>query len=200
MNSTNLFLNRLRMLVRSSILFLIAFSCSGPSVENNKGKTVPFSNLNELISERFEIEDKVMAYINDDLLKDEVYVIKMSQTGHRWLYVCFGLEDDYFELISRSPSALQNFDTISMLEDPYLELEVGKNVIKIVHLENQSYSRKRVDSFYFDASKREFYLSDISYSNYSDEHSKLWVDSLSTAVPKGRVSLSSFDIEKKYTN
>lgn len=199
MYSTGLLLNHLLVLVRSSVLFLLTFSCSSPSEESKHENKAPISNLNEVISERFEIEDKVTAYINDDQLKDEVYVVKMSQSGHRWLYVCFGLEDDYFELITRSPSALQNFDTLSMIEDPYVELEVGKNAIKIVHLENQSYSCKRVDSFYFDASKREFYLSGTAYSNYYDEQSKRWIDSLSTDVPRGHISLSTFDIKKKYT-
>lgn len=178
------------------IVFSINILLSG-CLNSLQSKPVYYKSLNDLIKERFEIEDKAEAFLNNDSYTDLLYVIRINETGKRRFLVCFGAEDNQFEVIINSDKCILNKDTKEET-DPYISLQAEKGKIKIIHAEKEKPSCLNINEFSYDEEMNTFFLSK-KIRNFCESAPSLQIKPEIVILSGAeKININDFDIEKQY--
>ena len=163
------------------------------------GRSTPvyFQNLNEVIKESFEIEDRLDGHLNNDQYIDELYVIRYNSTGRRCLVICMGVNEDFKELYLISSSAIQQNGEDSIESDPYIGIKIINKGFQITHKGIRCSSCELTYTFSFNENDRTFYLINSQALNME-------IDSLQSVkksynrTQQEAVNLYDFDIRTEY--
>lgn len=163
------------------VLFLSCLSC-----KNSINKDVVlYKSINEVFTDKIEIEDRVDNYLTDDKIIDQAYVIRQLKTNQRHLVILKGVKDDVFEVLVNSTLSIQNANNE---KDRFLELNAKKQELKIVHLGDDNCIIEHEFQY-----NKGFILSNI-YKKCNDEQ----LNEHFTSEKFGKINLVDFNIEKQY--
>lgn len=176
------------------ILFVGNIFLSG-CINSLQSKTIYYKSLNDVMKERFEIEDKIEGFLNNDEYIDFLYVIRINDTGKRRFLICFGKEDNQFEVMINSDKCILNKDN-QKGTDPYISLEATKQNIKIIHAEKENPACLNINEFYYNEEKNSFFLTK-KIRNFCPS-SSLSEPKISILLGSEKININDFDIEKEY--
>lgn len=176
-----------------SSLLLISCDTNGAKGTNSN---ITFSKIHEVINESFEIEDRLDGNLNLDQYKDEIFVIRYNKTGRRSLLICFGANNDEYELYLNSSITLLSREDASA-EDPYIEILTKEGKFTIVHSVPNQDSCTIAHEFSYDKNQNQFFLSQISTECAGGDNTGS-AASIRTTSDFGKVNLFDFNIQKDY--
>lgn len=176
------------------LLFFIFSACKQSNGYPEQKKCIKIKSINSIFKEKFEIEDKIDGNFNDDNLVDEVYVIKITSTGKRYLLLTLATEDNQRCVLFKSNKAILVCNETDYKIDPYIEIKSKRNQFTI-----SQYSKTNQDitvnaTFNFDNESNNFYLEDIKYVSKDN----VQPIATKTKADFGKIKIMDFNIHKNY--
>lgn len=187
---------------RNSLLIVLhVFACVS-CINTNPADQVPSSkpvlSLNEVIEERFEIEDKIDGDLNGDEYTDAVYVIQLNESNERRVVVCFGQADQQFVVFYNSGKAILNKNEYNSGNDPFTELQIDRGIFRIVHQENGKKNCFMIHEFKFQPEDESIYLNQVTHNLCNRSRVGNNMTEMKSVDDFGKVNLFEFDIRKPY--
>lgn len=177
------------------LCFFFAFGgCNAFQSENSKeSKENSYQSLNEIVPQKYEIEDKIEGNLNLDEFPDELILIRMLKTNERRLIILLGKEDGKYSLLVNSNRIVLKHETGAPI-DPYLSVKYSSGAFSILQLDMNMKGCQAEYAFGYVENTKGFILKKIEFTNCENSSD----NAIRTARDFGTVNLVDFDISKTY--